>query len=276
MKFKKISIIGVGFMGASLSLAIKRSFNGISVWGYARSKKSLYKVKHLNLTDKVTMDLKELVSGSDLVILSVPVLAIVDYFKKIRPFLKKGAFVIDLGSTKNLIDKKAAQYLPKYVEFVGCHPLCGSDRCGPEYADEDLYRDATCIITSRTKAAGSIRSFWKKLGCKVCCVSPLMHDKILSYVSHLPHVISFSLAYLAPGDCLKFSSSSFRDLTRVASSSAEVWSDIFLSNSSNIIKDIRKYIKVLESFMKIIDGKDKKKILDFIKKVNSRQKLNQL
>ncbi|MFH1767983.1 MAG: prephenate dehydrogenase [Candidatus Omnitrophota bacterium] len=271
IKLKTVGIVGVGFMGGSLALAVKDAFPSVRLWGYARSRKSFNKIKRLSLVDVVTMNLEELARESDLIILATPVSTIIDYFKKLSPYLKKGSFVIDLGSTKKIIDKMAKIYIPPYVSFVGCHPLCGSHKSGPAVADKDLYKGSLCIITSRSKAAKFIREFWQGLGCSVFYVNSSLHDKMLSYISHIPHIISFSFAYFVPDKYGKFASRSFRDLTRIASSPADVWADILLSNRRNIIKGIRGYSKILRSFETVIKNQDRDKLLRIIKTINLKR-----
>ena len=272
MKFKKISIIGVGFMGGSLALALKKSYTNSCIWGYARSKKSFKKLKKLKITDVVSSDLKELVSNSDIVILAMPVLTIIDYFKKIAPFLKKGAIVIDLGSTKKLIEKEAKKHLPRYVHFVGSHPLCGSNKGGPENAIKNLYKDSVCIITSRNNSVKLVATLWKRLGAKVCTMDAALHDRILSYVSHLPHVISYSLSLSVPSKFMPFASRSFSDITRISLSPPDSWADIFLSNKKHITNNIDEYIRILELFKDLIKSGDRKSIVKLIKKINLKHK----
>ncbi len=270
VRLEKISIIGVGLMGGSLALAIKKVYPNVSVWGYARSEKSYRKLNKLKLVDEVSVDLNDLLKGSNMIILATPVLTIIDYFKRIAPFLEKESIVIDLGSTKFTIEKMAKKYLPKYVNFVGCHPLCGSNRCGPQNAYGEIYKGSVCIITSLNKATPFVKRFWEKLGCKVYFMSPSLHDKVLSYVSHLPHVVSYALSCAVPKKYFVFSSGSFRDVTRISASSPQIWHDVFLSNNRNVIKQIDRYIKVLESFRKAIKNSDTKGILKLIRMANKK------
>src|SRR3989338_9365744 len=138
-RIKKIAIIGVGLMGGSLALALKKRFPAKRVYGFARSRSSFRKLQRLGFLDKVEKDLAKLVCDADLVVLGSPVEAICGYFKEISPFLKKGSIVIDLGSTKSLIHKRAKKDLPPGVSFVGCHPLAGSEKSGAEHATTSLY-----------------------------------------------------------------------------------------------------------------------------------------
>ncbi len=273
-KIKKVGILGVGLMGGSLSLALRKKFPEISVWGYARSQKSYNKLKKLRILNRVEREMKKVVEDADLVVLALPVEVIISYFKKITPFLKKGAIIFDLGSSKGVIEKSITKCLPKGVGFVGCHPLCGSEKSGAEFSTSCLYQEALCLITSspQSKVTKSIKKIWEKLGSKVIFVSPQRHDKFLSYLSHLPHLISFSLTEAFPKDRLKFTLQSFKDLTRISGSSASVWADIFLSNKKNVLGDLNKFIKVLKKFEGLIKKRDKSKIIELIKKINTKQK----
>lgn len=272
---KKIAIIGVGFMGGSLSLALKKKFPSMSIWGYARSKKSYNKLKKLKILDRVERDLRKVVEEADIVVLALPVEAIISYLMRIAPFLKKGAIVFDLGSSKKLIETEATRYLSKDVSFVGCHPLCGSEKSGAEFSCKHLYQGALCLITSSPKNKGvkTVKRLWEKLGSRVLFISPDLHDKILSCVSHVPHFVSFSLTHLVPDNYLKFSPSSFKDLTRISGSPPWVWADIFLSNRNNILKDLKRFTEILRKFECILKEGDKKKIIALIEKANKKQRL---
>ncbi len=270
---RKIAILGVGFMGGSLALALKNEFSAIEVSGYARSKMAYQKLKKLKILDRVDLNLEECVKDADLVAMAMPVEVIEEYFKKMKNFLKKGAIVFDLGSSKKIIEKSAKKYLPQRVEFVGCHPLCGSEKSGAQFSNPKLYQGELCLITSssRKKAVRKIKQLWQSLGSRVEFVDSEFHDKVLSFVSHLPHLISFSLTHSVPKDYLKFSSKSFKDLTRISKSPSCVWAEIFLSNRANILIDLKQFQKTLASFGKLIKNGDKKKIINLINKINLKQ-----
>lgn len=274
LKIRKVGIIGVGLMGGSLALGLREKLPQVSVWGYARSKEFYDELKKLKILDRVERDLKKVVEGADFVVLALPIYIILDYLKKISPFLKKGTIVFDLGSSKELIEKKAPGILPKYASFVGCHPLCGSEKSGARFSQANLYERALCLITSpsRSLTTQSVQALWEALGSEVVFVSAHLHDKILSAVSHFPHLLSFSLAYFTPYKYLRFSSGSFQDLTRIARSSSGVWAEIFLANRKNLCRDLDKFIKVLKNFERMIKRGDRKKIVSLIEKVNIKLK----
>ncbi|UCG35172.1 MAG: prephenate dehydrogenase [Candidatus Omnitrophota bacterium] len=270
---KKIAIIGVGFMGGSLALALKKSYPYISIWGFARSKRSLYRIKKLNVFNRIEQNLKDLVKDADLIVLALPIYAIIEMLKKISPFLKKDAIVCDLGSTKELVEKSAHKILPKGVKFVGCHPLCGGEKHGAEFSKADLYKGALCLVTSSPKRSASktVDKIWKKLGMKTIYISPSFHDKVLSPFSHLPHFISFSLTRSTPLKYAGYSGASFKDLTRISNSPPSVWTDIFLSNKKNILKDIAQFMKMMQDFKELIRRNNRQGILRFITQVNKAQ-----
>lgn len=272
---KKVAIIGVGVMGGSLALALRSKFPHIDIWGYARSKKSFTRLNKLKVVNRVEQDLEKVVAGADLVVLSLPIYAIIDYFERISSFLKKGAIVIDLGSSKELIEKAARKKLPRKVSFVGCHPLCGSEKSGAQFSHKNLYKGAFCLITSpcKAKASKTVKKLWVSLGSKVRFVSPVTHDKMLSSISHLPHIISFALTDFVPRDYMRLSLASLKDLTRISNSPPYVWADIFLSNKKNVLKDIKEFMRVLKKIESALRQGDKKKIIDIITKINDKQRL---
>lgn len=269
-QFKKVAIIGVGFMGGSLALRLKQVYPDIEIFGYARSSQSFHKLKNLNIVDKVSRDIKEVVSQADIVILAGPIYVIIKTFKDIAGFLKPKAVVFDLGSSKQLIETAAKKSLPKDVYFVGAHPLCGSESKGAQFSQPDIYKGATCIITTNPlkPATKFVSQIWEKLGCKLVFMKASKHDQLLSKLSHLPHILAFALSYQAGNAAKLLSLPSFNDLTRISSSPAQVWSEIILSNKVNILQDIRAYIKVLEKIFKIIKKNDPDQLVALIEKVN--------
>ncbi len=270
-KIKKVGVIGVGFMGGSLALALKKNFNNFEIIGHARSSRSFKRLKKAGVVDKIERSEKEIAAQADLLILATPVSAIVNLLKKLGPCLKEGAVVIDLGSTKEKIEKTAKMSFSKGAFFVGCHPLCGSEKKGVEAAKKGLYERSLCFITSNNKAAPLVEKIWKKIGAKVIKVNPKTHDKITCFISHLPHLISFSLINAVPDRYLEFSSSGFRDFTRIASSPDNLWADIFLTNKNEILDNIDKYNKLTEKFKELIEKEDKQGLQNLIKKANKKR-----
>ena len=261
-------------MAGSLSLALRKKFPKSIIRGYARSQESFRKLKKLKIVNELFRDYRQTLKGANLVVLGLPVEVIPEYLKLIGPYLKPGAVVFDLGSSKLKIEESAKE-LPKKVSFVGCHPLCGSEKSGARFSCEKLYKNSLCLITAspKNRAAQSVKRLWQSLGARVMFMSPAQHDKILSATSHLPHLISFSLSKAIDDKFLKFCAGSFRDLTRISSSGAHLWKDIFISNKANILKDLNGFIKILKEFEKALKSGNKAGLGSLIKQANKKHAL---
>lgn len=248
--FNRVTIIGLGLIGGSLGLAIKDKKIAGEIIGVSRRPSTLKKAISLGAVDSVSRDLKVAVQGSDLVILAGPVLNIVDSAGKIKNALKKGAIVIDVGSTKQHVVEQIEKIIPKGVFFVGSHPMAGSEKSGIFYAAKGLFKGAVCFLakTNNTDrdAFSKVRKFWEALGMDVVDVSPQAHDKIVSGVSHLPHVLAACLVNSVSMGGLRFAAGGFKDTTRIASGAPEIWKDILLTNRKNIMQDIKVFMKELK------------------------------
>ena len=267
--FKKIAIIGVGLMGASLGWAVKKKKIAGQVWGYARRRESLEKIKCLRVVDKVSLSLKEVVYGSDLVVLSLPVKVTIAFFNKIRPFLSKESLVIDLGSTKKEINRAAKEIIP-HINFTGCHPLCGTEKSGAQFFQKDLYSNAVCIVTKPQSKAKKVFLFWKRIGAKPVYLNAAYHDKVIAYTSHLPHLLSFSLANTLDEKYSSYSAGSLKDMLRVANSKAFLWQEIFSSNKKEIIKAAEKYKREIDKFLFSLRGGNSRKTAKLIQQANKK------
>ena len=270
--FKRVSIIGAGFMGASLAIVLKERYPKTKISVFARNDISFKRLKKLKIADRVTKRLEDIVVDADLVVLSLPVTLIVEYFTKISALLKKDTIVMDLGSTKHAIIVAAQKQLKYPQNFVGCHPLCGSEKHGAQAARADLYKGALCIITSPEsyQATKKVKKLWKALGVKVKFLNPITHDKMLSAVSHLPHILSFTLAQLVPSSYHEVAGPSFWEMTRIAASSPQLWCDIFSVNRNNLIQDISQYIRFLEEYKGYLEKNQMNKIYFLLQRANKK------
>jgi len=260
--FNKVAIVGVGLIGGSIGLSIKKKKIANSVIGVTRHRATILKAKKMGAIDEGTKDIKK-IKDSDLVILGCPVRTIISISERIIPLLKKGAILIDVGSTKKEIVSKIKRSLTEDIDFIGCHPLAGSEKRGVTNAREDLFKDSLCILTplryTKKESLNRIIKLWKNLGAQTLILSPERHDLILSLVSHLPHVISFSLIRSIPKRYFEFASSSLKDTTRIASSDPSLWTDVFLTNQKYILKAIERFQRSLGDFKKIIrEGNENK------------------
>lgn len=240
--FERITIIGLGLIGGSLALAIKEKHLAGQVIGVSRKQSTIRRALSLGVVDAVSLDVKKGVRHSDLVILATPILKIIDIGKGMSSALKKGAIVTDTGSTKEAIVRRLESSLQDSVSFVGSHPLAGSEKSGLDYIEKDLFKGAYCILTktSRTnpKTLSKIKKFWELLGMKVEVMNPEKHDRVVSKLSHLPHAAAVGLSNASGGLNLHLAAGGFKDTTRIASSSPELWRDIFITNRKNIARDI--------------------------------------
>jgi prephenate dehydrogenase len=254
--FRRVAIVGVGFMGASLGLAIKKKGLAKEVVGIGRHETSLREATDVGAIDESFLDLKKGIVGADLIILATPVAAILETLDVIGKEHHRGCIVTDLGSSKSVIVEKAEKVLHHSVLFIGSHPLVGSEKKGPTYANAALYDNASCIMTPTDKtnrlAKEKVKQFWAQLGSQVKMMGPGEHDEALAFVSHLPHLVAFGLMKSIPDQFLEYAPQGLRDTTRIASSDALMWRDIALSNHKNVLKSLDETVKVLSAIRKAI------------------------
>jgi len=272
--FNKVAIVGVGLIGGSIGLAIRKKDLAEKIIGIAKHRSTILKAKNIGAIDEGTKDLTG-IKDSDLVILACPVRTIISISKKIIPLLKKGTILIDVGSTKKEIVSEIKKYKTKEIDFIGCHPLAGLEKKGVINAREDLFCDSVCILTplksTEKRNLDKIIKFWRNLGAKIKILSPEKHDSILSLVSHLPHIISFGLIKSIPERYFEFSSTGLKDTTRIASSDPILWTDIFLTNKSYVLKAIEKFQRSLEYFKSLIKKEREKKLFESLRRAKLKR-----
>jgi len=272
--FNKVAIIGVGLIGGSIGLAVKKRRVANYVLGFARHRSSLLKAKRIGAIDESSRDFRKL-KNCDLVILACPVYTNISLSQKILPLLKEGAILTDVSSTKEEITSQIKRSLSKGIDFIGSHPLAGSEKRGVTHARKNLFEGSVCILTpSESTKKETLRKmviFWQQLGAKVRLLTPEKHDSIISITSHLPHAISFSLMRSLPKKYFEFPSTSFKDITRIASSDPQVWCDIFLTNRKNILKAIGDFQIDLEELKQLIRKSKKKELLRILKRAKDKR-----
>nr|MBU1328760.1 prephenate dehydrogenase [Candidatus Omnitrophota bacterium] len=272
--FKRITIIGLGLIGGSLALAIKEKKLAKEVIGVSRRKSTINQAIKNKIVDFATLDLEDGVKDSDFVIIATPVFKIAKIANQTAPFLKKGAILIDAGSTKKYIVKSIEKTKLKDLYFVGSHPIAGSERSGIKSADKNLFKGAYCILTetknTNPKALNKVKKFWGELGMKVRVMSVDAHDRLLSKISHLPHAVAVSLVNSIGREGIDLAAGGFQDTTRIASGEPELWKDIFLTNKKNIVKDIgllKKELFKIEAALKSNNSQDLLKLLGRAKSI---------
>jgi len=245
--FEKVCIVGLGLIGGSIGLAIKRSNISNQITGYARSNFTLERAIELGLVDSVKDNLKDAVNNSDLVILATPLSTFRELVEEMSPFLKKGCIITDTGSAKLTVIEDLKDILPNGVEFVPGHPIAGTEESGPDAGFAELFDNRWCILTptedNSSNAVDLVKGFWESIGSKVEIMDPMHHDKVLAITSHIPHLIAFNivgtannLANVTEKEVVKYSAGGFRDFTRIAASDPKMWSDIFTYNSDAVLE----------------------------------------
>jgi prephenate dehydrogenase len=272
---KQLSIIGLGLLGSSVSLAVLRSFARVNVIGYSHRPSTRNKARKLAVSSDIVDSLKSSVARADLVILATPILTFERIFSEISDSLPDGCIVTDVGSTKMLPHRWATKNLPKGVHYIGSHPITGSEQRGIEFARDDLFEGAICILTTTKKtdpqALQTLKSFWSKLGCSVKLMTPKVHDRIFANVSHLPHIAAAALINANNKEELKFAGKGFIDTSRIASGPANIWSDVLLTNVNNTTKGIEKFIVELVKIKKAIKKENKQKIEQLLEKARTKR-----
>jgi prephenate dehydrogenase len=272
---QKIGVIGLGLLGGSVSLALLRCLPEVAVIGYAHRRKTREKARALGCGFEVTDSLQQAVSSADLVVLASPVCTFEAIFKDMAPFLPDQCIVTDVGSTKVQIHRWAAASLPKQAIYVGSHPMAGSEQSGLEYARDDLFERALCLVTHRKNtpewAVNMVLSLWQTLGCRVKCLSPDQHDRIVARISHVPHVMAASLMNASHADDLFYSGRGFVDTSRVASGPEEVWTDILLTNALHVSKGIDKTIAELTRLKAAIQAGRRSRVMQLLHQAREKR-----
>lgn len=273
--FDKVTIVGVGLIGGSIGMAIKKHKLAKKVVGLSHRQTSLNKAKEMGAIDEGLIDVASAIKGADLVILATPVEWIIKMLPQINPHLKRSCIVTDVGGTKEEIMTAAHNTLSNPVNFIGSHPLAGSEKKGVEFSSADLLQNALCIITPTKNtyqgAKDKIKTLWTKIGCRVKPMTPAEHDEILAFVSHMPHLVAYSMVESIPDQFLSYAPKGLRDTTRIAGSDPELWKDICLTNSHSVIKSIDAVVKSLALIRKSIIDLDEKTLVDHFTKAKAKR-----
>ena len=272
---RQVTVIGLGLLGSSITLGINRSGVGIKTAGYSHRAATRRRARRLGIADIIFDDICKSVAQADMVILATPICTFEEILRTIAPALKYGCIVTDVGSTKVLPHKWAKKILPKHVYYAGSHPIAGSEQRGVEFGRDDLFDGAACIITKDAAtnpfAVKMLKKFWSLLGCQVNTMTPQQHDRILGNVSHLPHALAAALLNASDLKQLKFCGKGFMDTSRIASGPANIWADIFYTNSANICKGIDRTIRELSRLKKAVKLKNKKQIEELLGLARSKR-----
>ena len=268
-----IGIVGLGLMGGSLGKALKKYDLCSSVYGYDHNEIHKKEALELGLVDEI-VDIEKLKSA-DIIVLAIPVDSIIEFFKELDD-LKQTTTVIDLGSTKELIVKNIPDNLKK--NFVAAHPMTGTEKFGPKAAIEGLYEDKIVVLCDIEKIdeihKQRTMDIFNAIKMKIVYMDSHEHDIHACYMSHLPHAISFSLANTVmnhedPKSIIELAAGGFKDMSRVAKSSPNMWSDIFRQNRKNLLTSLNLFEEQMSYVKKLVEDENYDELNDWMKKANT-------
>jgi prephenate dehydrogenase len=273
--FNQLGVIGCGLMGGSFALALKRAGLAKRVIGYSKSPSTTERAKKMGVIDDTAESALLAVSGSDIVLMAVPVSASEATFKAIRHLVEPGVLFMDVGSTKRDVVDAARRVLKERVgSFVPAHPIAGKEVSGVAHADASLYAGRQVIITplpqTNAELVQKATDVWSAIGAQVLRMTPENHDAAFAAVSHLPHMLAFaffnSVAKQPAGrDFLSLAGPGFRDFTRIAASDPEVWRDILMSNREEILKQSMRFRHTLDALEHVIKTSNVEALEDLIR-----------
>ncbi|TNC98991.1 MAG: prephenate dehydrogenase [Gallionellaceae bacterium] len=280
--FQKVVIFGVGLIGGSFSLALRKAGAVTEVVGFGRSAATLNEAKQLGILDRIGGDVAREVCDADIVLVATPVAQMADIFKRIAPHLGANTLVTDGGSTKgDVVAAASANLGSKFPQFIPAHPIAGGEKSGASAALADLYQGKRVVLTplveNSQEAVARVRKAWELCGANVSELTPEQHDTVFAAVSHLPHLLSFALVHdLAQREnkdqLLSFAASGFRDFTRIAASSPEMWRDICMANREALMVELQQYaaeLYVLHQALERNDAAKLEEIFSLARKVRS-------
>ncbi|MFA5122174.1 prephenate/arogenate dehydrogenase family protein [Zavarzinia sp.] len=261
--FKRAALIGIGLIGASMALAMRRSGLAGEIVCAARSEKTRETALRLGLADAAFASPRDAVKGADLVVLATPIGAFAQIAEEIGPVLEAGTVVTDVGSVKGMVFRDVAPHLPLNVHLVPGHPVAGTEHSGPEAGFAELFENRWCILTpaedADQAAVDRISALWTAMGAKVELMSAQHHDLVLAITSHVPHLIAYNIVGTASdletvtqSEVIKYSAGGFRDFTRIAASDPTMWRDVFLNNRDAVIEMLGRFVEDLIALQRAI------------------------
>jgi prephenate dehydrogenase len=275
VKGKRLGILGLGLIGGSLALALKGRRGAPEVWGCDSRKEYV----RMALSDGAVSRACTVsgIASCDIVMVCVPVLRTVDLLRRIGARMRPSSVLTDVGSVKAEIVRAGQGAVAGGAQFVGGHPIAGTEHSGYPAADASLFKGKTAILTPTGRntedAIGEVERLWRIAGARVLRMDPVLHDNVFAYVSHLPHAVAYALVHsVATLDSkvpLGYSAGGFRDFTRIASSNPEMWKDIVLQNRGEVIRAIGHYRKNLALLEELIRRRDAGGLLSYFRKAKN-------
>jgi cyclohexadieny/prephenate dehydrogenase len=274
--FQRLTLLGIGLVGSSIA-RVARERGGLAgeVVANARTEATLARVRELAIADRTELDPRRAVEGADCVILCAPVGAYAALAEAIAPHLAPGCILTDVGSTKQSVIRDVGPLVPEGVHFVPAHPLAGTEYSGPDAGFSTLFDGRWCLLTpppgTDADAVEKVATFWRRCGSMVSTMEPDHHDRVLAIVSHLPHLIAFTICGTADDlegesrqEVLQFAASGFRDFTRIAASDPVMWRDVFLNNREALLEMLARFTEDAQAMARAVRWGDATYIEDRI------------
>ena len=260
--FDRVAIVGVGLLGASLGLALQASGTARRITGVGRRQATLDTALSLGAIHDTSLDLAEVAAEADCIVLATPASTVLDALDTLHAACKPDVVILDVSSTKGDLCAHATRLWGAPRRFVGCHPMAGSEKSGPEHAMATLYHDSVCFVEESPDVDADARAIvcqlWERCGARVVAVDPAHHDTLLARTSHIPHILATLLASSAreEGATREFAGNGFRDMTRLAEGSPEMWRDITLTNREAVMNGLESLRGQLNDFLTAVERND--------------------
>ncbi|SFO61691.1 prephenate dehydrogenase [Cohaesibacter marisflavi] len=278
--FKRMTLIGIGLLGSSISLAARQKGLVEHIAVHTRSDATLARAEELGLGDSYHKDVAESVKDADFVVVCTPVGVCGTVAKAIAPHLKEGAIITDVGSVKMSIIRQMQPHLPAHVHFVPGHPIAGTEESGPDAGFAELFINRWCILTppegTDEGAIEKVKTFWSTVGSNVELMDAHHHDNVLAITSHLPHLIAYNIVGTASdlemvtnSEVIKYSAGGFRDFTRIAASDPTMWRDVFLHNKEAALEMLGRFTEDLTALQRAIRWGDGDALFDLFSRTRS-------
>jgi cyclohexadieny/prephenate dehydrogenase len=262
--FRRLTLVGIGLIGSSVArIAHERRDIAGEIVVNARTAKTLDRVRELGFADRVEADVARAVEGADCIMLCAPVGAFADIATAIAPHLAPGAILTDVGSTKQSVIRDVGPLVPAGVHFIPAHPVAGTEYSGPDSGFTTLFQGRWALVTpvpgTDEAAVAKVEELWRRCGSMVQRMEPAHHDRVLAIVSHLPHLIAFTICGTADDlegetrkEVLQFAASGFRDFTRIAASDPVMWRDIFLNNREALLEMLARFMEDAQAMSRAV------------------------
>lgn len=276
--FRRLALLGVGLIGSSVArIARERRDLAAEIVVNARTQKTLDRVMELGIADRVELDAARAVDGADCIMLCAPVGAFAEIAARIAPHLGQGAILTDVGSTKQSVIRDVGPLVPAGVHFVPAHPVAGTEYSGPDAGFTTLFQGRWTLLTpppgTDDAAVAKIEELWRRCGSMVERMEPAHHDRVLAIVSHLPHLIAFTICGTADDladesrrEVINFAASGFRDFTRIAASDPVMWRDIFLNNREALLEMLARFLEDAQAMARAVRWGDAAYIEDMVER----------